>query len=140
MILSSQNIEELFECENGVRTLTSTEMTPVISEIKSLIDSDYFSDLGRDSAGNLTDKALQVCTALTAHQSKLEAAKTVFVIYSKPKKKKAKLKKMRRMMMMRILTAAAQHFCTVSVVQKKLDCMLQAHCGQPSCSSPSRIT
>ena len=93
LILSSQNIEELFECENGVRTLTSTEMTPVISEIKSLIDSDVFSDLGRDSAGNLTDKALQDCTALTAHQPKLEAAKTVVVIYSKPKKKKGKANK-----------------------------------------------
>ena len=88
LILSSQNIEELFECENGVRTLTSTEMTPVISEIKSLIDSDYFSDLGRDSAGNLTDKALQDCTSLTAHQSKLEAAKTVVVILNYYRQKK----------------------------------------------------
>ena len=93
LMVSSQHLEELFECENGVRTLTSTEITPVISEITSLVESDYFSDLGRDSAGNLTDKAQQDLGALNEHQSKLEAAKTVVVIYSKPKKKKGKAKK-----------------------------------------------
>ena len=77
LMVSSQHLEELFECENGVRTLTSTEITPVISEITSLVESDYFSDLGRDSAGNLTDKAQQDLGALNEHQSKFEAAKTV---------------------------------------------------------------
>ena len=120
MILSSQNIEELFECENGVRTLTSTEMTPVISEIKSLIESVFFQNWAEIPQATSLTKLYRI-----AQQSKVGSCKDRCCDFALlPSEKKAKLK----------------HFCVVSVVQKKLDCMPQAHCGQPSWSPPSRIT